>query len=161
MQLEKYENELRNSKDKWRYTLLRPEWLQVLSGRLRDLFLPFCLLSSAGCSTISRVLTPPSVRDQVTTIASDVSRASGDLTMLSWIGGLSTLFGIVAFVLTRGTMGIRAILIGIGLVILNFIIANYLTWFVIPVLVVTGAITALWCYKTIREYLEYRNWTWY
>tara|TARA_R110002110_G_scaffold361563_1_gene571226 strand:- start:55 stop:300 length:246 start_codon:yes stop_codon:yes gene_type:complete len=81
--------------------------------------------------------------------------------MLSWIGGLSTLFGIVAFVLTRGTMGIRAILIGIGLVILNFIIANYLTWFVIPVLVVTGAITALWCYKTIREYLEYRNWTWY
>ena len=81
--------------------------------------------------------------------------------MLSWIGGLATLFGIGAFVLTRGTMGMRAILIGIGLVILNFVIANYLTWFIIPVLVVTGVITALWCYNTIREYLEYRKWTWY
>ena len=85
---------------------------------------------------MNRVFSPPTVSEQVTSIASEVSSAGGELSMLSWIGGLATLFGIGAFVLTRGTMGMRAILIGIGLVILNFVIANYLTWFIIPVLVV-------------------------
>ena len=162
MKLEQSESDSNSWKDRWQYTLLRPEWLRASWVRLRDLFLPFSVFSLAGCSTLGRMLAPPpSVGQQVTSIATEVSQSGGELAMLSWVGGVSTLAGIATLVLTRGVMGMRAIIIGICLVVLNFVIANYLSWFLIPVLVVSGAVSVAWGYKTIREYLEYKDgWIW-
>lgn len=74
--------------------------------------------------------------------------------MLSWVGGLSTIVGIAALVITRGAMGTRAIVIGVCLVILNFAIANYLSWVLIPALIGTGCISLAWSYTTIKDMLN-------
>jgi len=50
-------------------------------------------------------------------------------------------------------MGMRAIIIGCLLIVLNFAIANYLSWILVPVLVATGAISLSWSYVTIKEML--------
>ena len=53
--------------------------------------------------------------------------------------------------ITRGTFGMRAILIGVALVILNFAIANYLSWVLIPAIVGTGFVSLAWSYVTIKQ----------
>ena len=77
--------------------------------------------------------------------------------MLSWIGGLSTVAGILALVLTRGSMGVRAIIIGIGLVLLNQAIARYGDWLFLPTLISTGAISVTYGYITIRRMMRHRQ----
>ncbi len=73
--------------------------------------------------------------------------------MLSWIGGLAILGGIAALVITRGTIGVRALLIGIGLVLLNYAVARYADWIFIPVLVASAAISLTYAYKIVRQAL--------
>ena len=77
--------------------------------------------------------------------------------MLSWIGGLSTLAGIVALVLTRGSMGLRAVIIGIGIVLLNQAIARYGDWLFVPTLAATGAISVSYAVITIRRMVRHRR----
>ena len=62
--------------------------------------------------------------------------------------------GIAALVITRGAMGMRAVVIGVGLVVLNFAIANYLSWILIPVLVATGCVSLGWSYVTVRQLMN-------
>ena len=123
--------------------------------QLRVLFpLLLLLLLQSGCSAISKVLTPPTVADQFVQVASDtVHHATEELAVLSWVGGVATLFGIAAIVMTRGAIGLRAILIGVCLVILNFAIANYLSWILVPVLIGTGCISLSWSYLTVKQML--------
>jgi hypothetical protein len=98
------------------------------------------------------MLEPPvSIGSGVTEIA---KTATQELSMLSWVGGLATIAGIVALVITRGTFGMRAIVIGVCLVILNYAIANYLSWILFPTLVGTGCVSLAWAYITIREMLD-------
>ena len=84
--------------------------------------------------------------------------AMNELSVLSWLGGISTLVGILALVFTKAIglpmIGGRAIVIGICLVILNYAIANYLGWFMIPVLIGTGAISLAWSYATVKDVLK-------
>ena len=89
-----------------------------------------------------------------TTISNNAQQATSELSALSWIGGLATLAGIVAIVITRGTFGARAIVLGVGLIILNFAIANYLAWILIPSLIGTGGISLTWSYLTIRKLIK-------
>ena len=77
--------------------------------------------------------------------------------MLSWIGGLSTVAGILALVLTRGSVGTRAIVIGIGLVLLNQAIARYGDWLFLPTLIATGAVSVTYGYITIRRMMRLRQ----
>jgi len=77
--------------------------------------------------------------------------------MLSWLGGLSTLAGIVALVLTRGSMGLRAVIIGIGIVLLNQAIARYGDWLFVPTLAATGAISVSYAVITIRRMVRHRR----
>ena len=112
------------------------------------------LCTLAGCSTVEKILTPPpTMSSHVSTIADNVHSAGG-LELLSWVGGISALAGIAAMVLTRGSMGLRAIIAGCCLVILNFAIANYLSWILIPVLVSTGCVSLCWAYITIRKLMN-------
>lgn len=89
--------------------------------------------------------------EQVGYVAKEVSNAGNELAMLSWIGGIATFAGIAALVITRGSMGMRAIVIGVTLIVLNFAVANYMSWILVPVLVATGCISLAWAYKTVKE----------
>ena len=85
--------------------------------------------------------------------------ASGDpqnhgLILLSWVGGISTLAGIAALVITKGSMGMRAVIAGVCLVLLNVVVANYLSWIMIPALIGTGCISLCWAYVTIRNLMS-------
>lgn len=90
---------------------------------------------------------------QVTKIAGEVSSAGDGLMMLSWVGALATLAGIASIVITRGAMGMRAIIIGVCLCLLNFVVATYASWILIPVLVATGVISLGWSYVTVKQLL--------
>lgn len=95
--------------------------------------------------------------DYASNAVQHVVPASGELSMLSYIGGIASLFGIVALVLTRGTHGLRAVIIGGCLIVLNFAVANYLSWLIVPVLIGTGGISIAWSYKTVRDLLRKRK----
>ena len=78
---------------------------------------------------------------------------SDPLAMLSWISGLSILGGIALLVVTSGRRGKFAIGAGVGLILLNLLIARFDNYLFIPVLICTGAISAVWTYKLIRQTL--------
>ena len=84
--------------------------------------------------------------------------AMNELSVLSWLGGISTLIGILALVFTKAIglpmIGGRAIVIGICLFVLNYVIINFLSWVMIPVLIGTGAISLAWSYATVRDVLK-------
>ena len=84
--------------------------------------------------------------------------AMNELSVLSWLGGISTLIGILALVFTKAIglpmIGGRAIVIGICLIVLNYVIINLLSWVMIPVLIGTGAISLAWSYATVRDVLK-------
>jgi len=91
------------------------------------------------------------VVDQVAAIAESTN---GGLAMLSWVGGICTLAGVAALVVTKGSMGLRAIAIGVCLVVLNFAIANYLSWILVPALVASGCVSLGWAYITVRQLMN-------
>ena len=107
-----------------------------------------------GCSSVGRMFSPPtSVGDTVTGLAGEVPGTHG-LALLSWVGGISTLAGIAALVFTRGSMGMRAVIGGVCLIVLNIVIANYLSWILIPVLIGTGGVSLCWAYVTISNLID-------
>ena len=77
-----------------------------------------------GCSSMGKMFSPPpSMGGAMTDLAGEVPGAHG-LALLSWVGGISTLAGIAALVITRGSMGMRAVVAGVCLVLLNIVVAN-------------------------------------
>tara|TARA_Y100001938_G_scaffold148703_1_gene233227 strand:+ start:933 stop:1286 length:354 start_codon:yes stop_codon:yes gene_type:complete len=77
--------------------------------------------------------------------------------MLSWIGGLSTIAGIVALMGTQGRMGLRAVVIGIGMILLNQAIARYSDWLFWPAIIATGGISLTYGFLTIRRMVRHRK----
>ena len=150
----KLNNALQVLKNNSQYKRVKRELLQVLSVLSLGLFPLFSLFFLAGCNSLQRVFTPPTFQQQFTAVANDVQHASQELAILSWIGGIATLAGIGALVITRGQFGMRAILIGVALVLINFAVANYLSWVLIPVLVGTGCVSLAWSYVTIKQMIQ-------
>ena len=118
-------------------------------SRLALFFAPLFLI---GGSSASKMFSPPSM-ESVTNIAGDVPGGLGRA-LLSWVGGISTLAGIAALVFTSGKMGMRAVIAGVCLVLLNILIANYLAWIMVPALIGTGCVSLCWAYVTIREIMD-------
>jgi len=85
------------------------------------------------------------------------SMSGGMDPVLSWVGGVATIAGIIALVITRGSLGARAVFIGVGLVLLNQIIARYSDWLFLPVLIATGAVSLTYGYRTIQQVLKRRK----
>ena len=108
------------------------------------------LAITTGCmSTHKAMTTPPagmSVSDWEHT-----KQAVGALDLLSWLGGICILGGVAAMVITRGALGIRALGVGLGLVVLNYSIARYADWIFIPVLVASAAISLAYAYRIVRQ----------
>ena len=123
--------------------------------RLQVLYLWLFLFCLAGCNAIGRMFVPePTLADKVTHVASEVSRYGDGLGMLSWVGGIATLTGIAALVITGGRMGMRAIVIGVCLCVLNFVVATYATWILLPVVIATGMVSIAWGYVTYKQVLK-------
>jgi hypothetical protein len=120
------------------------KWLTIILGL-------FFLL---GCSSLFPSMPTHSTNPLGKAMEVVGSNSTNELSMLSWVGGLATIVGIAALVITRGTLGMRAIVIGVCLVILNFAIANYLSWVMIPALVGTGCVSLAWAYVTVRDVLK-------
>lgn len=111
-----------------------------------------CCLILSSCSGPKIV---PSSGD-INSIAHSVTHSGLD-PVLSWVGAAATICGIIALVLTRGTLGVRAVVIGVGLVLLNQAIARYSDWLFLPVLLATGAVSLTYGYRTIQQMLRHRN----
>tara|TARA_R110000824_G_scaffold44958_7_gene130463 strand:- start:715 stop:1116 length:402 start_codon:yes stop_codon:yes gene_type:complete len=77
-----------------------------------------------------------------------------NLSVLSAIGGLCLVAGMALLVISRGTMGWRPVIGGIILITVNYLIAMYADWLFIPVLVVTGAISLAWGWRTVRDIIR-------
>lgn len=116
-------------------------------------YLSLAMLFTASCHSVPLA---SSSLDTARQIASDSVQGGMD-PVLSWVGGLATIAGIVALVVTRGSLGTRAVVIGVGLVLLNQIIARYSDWLFLPVLIATGAVSLTYGYRTIQQVLKHRN----
>lgn len=121
-----------------------------------------CLLSLLffleGCSAIGRLFVPePTLGERVTHVAGEVGKSGDGLAMLSFVGGISTLIGIGALVISSGRFGMRAVVIGVCLCVLNFLVAQFATWILVPVLVATGMISLAWGYVTFKQVLKHNK----
>jgi hypothetical protein len=107
-----------------------------------------------GCNIFSK----PTASYPSSSISSidDVERIAAieNLTLLSGIGGLCLLSGMVLLTVSRGTMGWRPIIGGLGLIVLNFAISRYASWIFLPIFGATGAISLAWGYRNIRDILK-------
>jgi hypothetical protein len=112
---------------------------------------PVLLCVLVGCA--SRTAAPSSVAPAF----SAAEAASRPTSMLPWVGGIATLGGIVALVLTRGGMGMRAIVVGVLLVILNDIMQRYADAFYLPILIGSAGVSLAYAWKTIRRATQERT----
>ena len=130
-----------------------------MKNRLRNLLAPLVLCGTLyGCGAIQSVMGwgQPTPTEKV---IEAVTSANETLTVLSAIGGLCLLSGMVLLCLSRGTMGWRPIIGGIVLIVLNYMIASYADWIFIPVIIATGCISAAWGWSVFKRIWnkEYKN----
>ena len=110
-----------------------------------------------GCSIVPRTGSTSSTLDSLSSMATPpIDDACGSLAILSWIGGLSIIGGIIALVITRA-FGIRAIVIGIGLVLLNYAVQRYAHAIFIPMLVGTGIVSLAYAFIVVRNALKSKS----
>ena len=124
---------------------------------LRELAKKLSILSSlflGGCFSTNKTKLPSIAPENVTTDMVERVQSLNNLSILSAIGGFCLLAGMVLLVLTRGSMGWRAILGGSLMIVVNYLIALYASWIFIPVVVVTGAISIAWGWKIIVKIIN-------
>lgn len=110
-----------------------------------------------GCSAIHKVFVPsPSAMEQaIQVMDTPVNNCSP---MLGWLGGICTLSGMALLVLSGGRMGYQPLIGGVLFVILNYALALYASWFFLPMVVATGAISLAWAGKIVMGiYKEKKN----
>tara|TARA_B100001059_G_scaffold183800_1_gene185252 strand:+ start:3161 stop:3577 length:417 start_codon:yes stop_codon:yes gene_type:complete len=116
--------------------------------------MPFALFLQ-GCSFAPRTNT--SATNAIDALGSITAAGPGDpcgsLAILSWVGGLAIIGGIAALVITR-TYGIKAIVIGVGLVLLNYAVSRYAHAIFVPMLIGTGLISMAYAFVVVRNALK-------
>ena len=130
---------------------------------LQKILLPLLLCGTMyGCGTVKCIMgwNAPTKTDKAIEAVSDVGET---LTVLSGVGGLCLLAGMVLLCLSRGTMGWRPIIGGVSLIVLNYMIAAYADWIFIPVIIVTGCISAAWGFRVFVSIInkEYKHGKYY
>jgi len=106
-----------------------------------------------GCSSIQKVFSPPSSSMDYALQAMD-SPVTSCSPMLGWLGGICTLGGMALLVLTGGRMGWRPTIAGVLFVVLNYALALYASWFFLPVVIATAAISLAWAGKIIYRIIN-------
>jgi len=77
--------------------------------------------------------------------------ATGSLAILSWTGGISILAGMACLIITSGRMGLRGLIGGVLLVLINYAINKFAHAIFIPMIVGTGLISLSWSYVQIKR----------
>lgn len=80
--------------------------------------------------------------------------ASTALAPLSWVGGISMLAGVVALFMSKGSRGWIPLAVGVGLVMLNFLILKFALLLFLPVVIVSGLGSAAYAFFHIRKLLR-------
>jgi len=112
------------------------------------------LMFLGGCSG---KIKKPDLHDYIpeeTTTSIEHVHGLENLSILSAIGGLCLLAGMALLVISRGTMGWRPVIGGVIMITVNYLIALYADWLFIPVLVVTGAISLAWGWRTVMNVIK-------
>ena len=124
---------------------------------MRRLLTPLALaVMMVGCGTM-RSLTnwnKPSTTDRV---VNAIVPAQESFNILSGVGGICLLAGMVLLVVSRGTMGWRPVIGGVALVLLNYMVCEYADWIFIPVVVATGCISAAWGWKVVENIFKQKK----
>jgi len=125
---------------------------------LKKLFAPLLCGILVGCGAMQSI-GGWDTSTQADKAIDAVVDAGETLTVLSGIGGLCLLAGMVLLCLSRGTMGWRPIIGGVSLIVLNYMIASYAHWIFIPVIIATGCISAAWGVKVFLSIInkEYKH----
>lgn len=111
----------------------------------KNILITFSLLLS-GCGTL------PKTGGISSTISDTVSTTIPEnLSMLSGIGGISILGGIVLLCVSAGRKGWYPILGGIGLIFINTLLQEYFHFIALPIIVASGVISALWAIKALGQ----------
>ena len=113
------------------------------------LLLTFSLLG--GCGAIDSLFHTKSSTGGITTVTDAVSSIPNNLSMLSGIGGISILGGIVLLVASSGRKGWYPILGGIGLIFVNTLLQEYFHLIALPIVVASGVFSALWAIKCFGQ----------
>ena len=85
------------------------------------------------------------------------SKTAAGFEMLPWLGGVAILGGLALLVISGGRKGWYPLLIGIGLILLNWIVLTYAHALFIPVVVATGSLTLAVGYKVVTAILNKDN----
>jgi hypothetical protein len=111
---------------------------------------------SNGCSGIQKIFTPPSsTMDQaIQAMDSPVATCSP---MLGWLGGICTLSGMALLVLTGGRIGWRPVIGGVIFIVTNYALALYASWFFLPMVIATAAISLAWAGKIVYRIVNDDN----
>ena len=111
------------------------------------------LLFSSGCGTIDAIF---GIRNSVpeNTVSQTIDAATSipeHLSILSGIGGISILGGIVLLVVSAGRKGWWPIIGGIGLVFINTLLQEYFHFIALPIIVASGVVSSLWAIKALGQ----------
>ena len=117
---------------------------------MKSTVLTLCMLFLVSCATTQ----VPRIGIPTATSVSAVAAESQPLTVLSGVGGLCVVAGVILLVVTSGRKGWYACIAGIAMVILNFLVSKYDDFLFYPLIVCTGAISAAWTYKTVKQILQ-------
>ena len=109
----------------------------------------FCMLASCGMSMKPPIYgSPVNIPDVV-----PVTQSASGFEMLPWRGGVAVLAGMALLVISGGRKGWYPLLIGIGLILLNWIVLTYAHALFLPVVVTTGILTLAIGYKIVASIL--------
>ena len=105
-----------------------------------------------GCGAIDSIFhTSPSTYDLESSVTGAVSSIPNNLSMLSGIGGISILGGIVLLCVSAGRKGWYPILGGVGLIFMNTLLQEYFHFIALPIIVASGVISSLWAIKALGQ----------
>jgi len=116
-----------------------------------SLLLLLTSFTAFGCSALNRILGTSPPHNPVGDIMAATTETVSNLSILSGIGGLSILGGIVLLVVTAGRKGWYPIFGGVGLIFLNAIMQEYFHFIALPIIVASGVISAGWAYRSLNQ----------
>ena len=86
-----------------------------------------------------------------------VGGSSSGFEMLPWLGGVAVLAGLALIVISGARKGWYPLFIGVGLIVLNWVVLTYAHALFIPVVVATGSLTLAVGYKVVTAILNKDN----
>ena len=117
---------------------------------MKSTILTLCMLFLVSCATTGM----PQIGIPSAANISAVTSEAQPLTVLSGVGGLCVVAGVILLVVTSGRKGWYACIAGIAMVILNYLVAKYDDILFYPLILCTGVISAAWTYKTVKQILQ-------